>query len=76
MSIAETSTVALATIVVATVLIVGAVGLYRARYNAAREENYRALAERSADELNGVRTELTQVRERLAALERLLSQIG
>ena len=76
MSIAETSTIAVASIVVATILIAGAVGLYRARYNAAREENYRALAARSADELNGVKSELTEVRHRLAALEKLLSQIG
>ncbi len=65
-------------------------GIYRARYSVAREAQYRALAEQvtaaqvsaaeaaqaAANEMNCVRTELTQVKQRLAALETLLSQIG
>ena len=82
---AQTSTLAVAVIVLA--VIAGAcaagVGIYRARYDAAREEGYRTLAEHSAEntrataeELRGLRTELGDVRQRLAALETLLSQIG
>jgi len=83
--IAQTSTIAFAVIVVAMIAVGGAVaiGIYRARYAAAREEGYRVLAEQgagsaraAADELKGVRAELGEVRERLAALEKLLSQIG
>jgi hypothetical protein len=82
---AQTSTIATAVIVVVVIAVAGVVGtgLYRARHSAAREEGYRALAERGADsaqamadELKGVRTELGEVRQRLAALEKLLSQIG
>lgn len=83
--IAQTSTIAAAVIVVTIVLVAGllATALYRARFAAAREEGYRVLAERGADgsrataeELKGLRTELGEVRLRLAALEKLLSQIG
>jgi 5-bromo-4-chloroindolyl phosphate hydrolysis protein len=82
---AQTSTIALTVIVVAVIALAGLIwiGLYRARYAAAREEGYRELAESSADsvrasadELKGVRAELGEVRQRLAALEKLLSQIG
>ncbi|MFI5841180.1 hypothetical protein ACIA8K_15905 [Catenuloplanes sp. NPDC051500] len=82
---AQTSTIALAVILVAVIVVGGLVGIgiYRARYAAAREEGYRTLAGRSADnaqataeELKGVRAELGEVRQRLAALEKLLSQIG
>jgi 5-bromo-4-chloroindolyl phosphate hydrolysis protein len=82
---AQTSTIAFAVIVVAMIAVAGfvGIGIYRARYAAAREEGYRKLAERSADstqataeELKGVRTELGEVQQRLAALEKLLSQIG
>lgn len=82
---AQTSTIALAVILVALILVGGfvGIGIYRARYAAAREEGYRTLAGRSADsaqataeELKGVRAELGEVRQRLAALEKLLSQIG
>lgn len=85
LDMAQTSTIAAAVIVLAVIAVGGliAIGVYRARYAAAREEGHRVLAERSADgaqamadELKGVRAELGQVRERLAALERLLSQIG
>ncbi|GAA2191654.1 hypothetical protein [Micromonospora lupini] len=82
---AQTSTIA-STVVVVTVIAIAAfvaIGLYRARHGAARETSYRVLAERSAasahavaDELKGVRDELGDVRQRLAALEKLLSQIG
>ncbi len=83
--IAQTSTLATAVIVVVAIAVAGLIGtgIYRARYAAAREEGYRKLAEHSADsaqamaaELNGVRAELGEVRQRLAALEKLLSQIG
>jgi hypothetical protein len=82
---AQTSTIASVVIVVVAIAVAGfvAIGVYRARYAAAREAGYRALAERSADndqavadELKGVRAELGEVRQRLAALEKLLSQIG
>ncbi|GAA0556613.1 hypothetical protein GCM10010172_44450 [Paractinoplanes ferrugineus] len=82
---AQTSTIAFAVILGAAILMAGLVGIgiYRARYAAAREEGYRTLAGRSADgsqataeELKGVRAELGEVRQRLAALEKLLSQIG
>ena len=82
---AQISTIAFAVIVVAVIAVAGfaGIGLYRARYAAAREEGYRALAQRSADstqatadELKGVRAELGEVQQRLAALEKLLSQIG
>jgi 5-bromo-4-chloroindolyl phosphate hydrolysis protein len=85
LDIAQTSTIAFAVIIVAVIAVAGLVGIgmYRARYAAAREEGYRTLAERSADstqataeELKGVRAELGEVRQRLAALEKLLSQIG
>ena len=85
LDMAQTSTIATAVIVVMAIAVAGVVGigLYRARYAAAREEGYRVLAERSADsgqamadELKGVRAELGEVRQRLAALEKLLSQIG
>ena len=85
LDIAQTSTIATAVIVVVVIAVAGLIGtgLYRSRYAAAREEGYRVLAERSADgaqatadELKGVRTELGEVRQRLAALEKLLSQIG
>ena len=85
MDIAQTTTIASAAIVVVLIAVAGLIGtgLYRARYAAAREEGYRTLAERGADgaqataaELQGVRTELGEVRQRLAALEKLLSQIG
>jgi hypothetical protein len=83
--IAQTSTIAAAVIVVAVIVVAGfvGIGIYRARYAAAREEGYRRLAERgadgaraTADELKGVRAELGEVQRRLAALENLLSQIG
>ncbi|SHN43590.1 hypothetical protein [Cryptosporangium aurantiacum] len=82
---AELSTIAAAAVVVTIIAVAGfvATGVYRARYAATRDGGYRVLAERSADsaeaaaaELKGVRDELSQVRERLAALEKLLSQIG
>jgi 5-bromo-4-chloroindolyl phosphate hydrolysis protein len=82
---AQTTTIAAAVIVLAMIAVAGliGIGIYRARYAAAREQGYRVLAERSADsaqatadELKGVRTELGEVRQRLAALEKLLSQIG
>lgn len=82
---AQTSTIAFAVVLVAMVLVAGlaGIGIYRARYAAVREEGYRTLAGRSADsaqataeELKGVRVELGEVRQRLAALEKLLSQIG
>ncbi|MEU8183506.1 hypothetical protein AB0B85_17325 [Micromonospora sp. NPDC049044] len=83
--LAQTSTIALTVIVTAVIVVAGFVGfgLYRARHEAAREEGYRLLAERSADggqamadELKRVRAELGEVTHRLAALEKLLSQIG
>lgn len=61
---AQTSTIALAVIVVAVIAVAGFLGtaIYRARYGPAREEGYQVLAERSAgsaqataDELKGVR---------------------
>ncbi|MEU7608071.1 hypothetical protein [Micromonospora sp. NPDC049204] len=82
---AQTSTIASAVIVATVIVVAGLVGLglYRARYAATREEGYRLLAERSADggqavadELTRVRAELGEVRHRLSALEKLLSQIG
>ena len=85
LDMAQTSTIASAVIVVVVIVVAGliGIGIYRARYAAAREEGYRVLVERStdgaratADELNGVRTELGEIRQRLAALEKLLSQIG
>ncbi|MEW2427480.1 hypothetical protein AB0877_05625 [Micromonospora sp. NPDC047644] len=85
LDIAQTSTIAVAVIVTAMIVVAGLIGtgIYRARYAAAREEGYRVLAERSAtgaqataDEIKGVRDELGEVRQRLAALEKLLSQIG
>ena len=85
LEMAQTSTIAFAVIVLAVLAVAGLVGIgvYRARYAAAREEGYRTLAERSADstratadELKGVRAELGEVQRRLAALEKLLSQIG
>jgi hypothetical protein len=85
LDMAQTSTIAAAVIVVAVIAVAGfvAIGVYRARYAVAREEGYRVLAERGADsaramadELQGVRTEIGEVRQRLAALEKLLSQIG
>ncbi|SCF16145.1 hypothetical protein [Micromonospora chokoriensis] len=85
LDVAQTSTIAVTAIVLAVITVAGLIGtgIYRARYAAAREEGYRALAERSADsarstasELKGVRDELGEVRQRLAALEKLLSQIG
>ena len=85
LDMAQTSTVAAAVIVVVVAVVAGVtgIGIYRARYAAAREQGLRELAERgaessraTADELKGVRAELGEVRERLAALERLLSQIG
>jgi hypothetical protein len=83
--IAQTSTIAVAAIVVAAIVAAGVVGagVYRVRYAATRDQDYRTLVERStdsaqatADELKGVRAELGDVRQRLAALEQLLSQIG
>ena len=85
MDIAQTTTLALTLVVIAVlgVLAYVGVGLYRARYAAAREDGYRELAARSAesaqataDALAGLRTEIGEVRQRLAALEKLLSQIG
>ncbi|MEU1588085.1 hypothetical protein [Micromonospora sp. NPDC005710] len=85
LDIAQTSTIAAAVIVTAVVVVAGLVGtgIYRARYAVAREEGYRVLVERgatsaqaTADEIKGVRDELGEVRQRLAALEKLLSQIG
>lgn len=85
MDMAQTSTIAVAVILVALIVVAGfaGIGVYRARHSLAREEGYRELAERSADsaqatatELSGVRAELGEVRQRLAALETLLSQIG
>ncbi|GAA4965581.1 hypothetical protein [Actinoplanes utahensis] len=85
LDMAQTSTIAVAVIGLAVILVAGLVGtaFFRARDAAVREEGYRELAERSADsaraaadQLSGVRTELGEVRERLAALEKLLSQIG
>ncbi|MFC0532023.1 hypothetical protein [Phytohabitans kaempferiae] len=92
MDIAEISTVATAVMTVALIGIAGFVGLgiYRARHSTAREAEYRALAERvmtaqteaadaarsTATEMSAVRAELAQVKQRLAALESLLSQIG
>ncbi|MGC4869236.1 hypothetical protein ACLQ3B_27790 [Micromonospora sp. DT53] len=85
LDVAQTSTIAVTAIVLAVITVAGLIGtsIYRARYAAAREEGYRVLAERGADsaqatagELKGVRDELGEVRQRLAALEKLLSQIG
>ncbi|MEU7799771.1 hypothetical protein C7C45_32405 [Micromonospora arborensis] len=85
LDVAQTSTIAVTAIVLAVITVAGliATSIYRARYAAAREEGYRVLAERGADsaqatagELKGVRDELGEVRQRLAALEKLLSQIG
>ncbi|MDG4839314.1 hypothetical protein O7631_22565 [Micromonospora sp. WMMD967] len=85
LDVAQTSTIAVTAIVLAVITVAGLIGtgIYRARYAAAREESYRVLAERGADsarstasELKGVRDELGEVRQRLAALEKLLSQIG
>lgn len=85
LDVAQTSTIAVTAIVLAVITVAGLIGtgIYRTRYAAAREEGYRVLAERSADsarstasELKGVREELGEVRQRLAALEKLLSQIG
>ncbi|MEV4497778.1 hypothetical protein AB0J84_19055 [Micromonospora arborensis] len=85
LDVAQTSTIAVTAIVLAVIIVAGliATSIYRARYAAAREEGYRVLAERGADsaqatagELKGVRDELGEVRQRLAALEKLLSQIG
>lgn len=85
MDMAQTSTIAVAVILVALIVVGGiaGIGVHRARHSLAREEGYRALAERGADsaeataaELKGVRAELGEVRQRLAALEKLLSQIG
>ncbi|MEU8421144.1 hypothetical protein AB0C15_09750 [Micromonospora sp. NPDC048835] len=85
LDIAQTSTIAVAVIVTAVIVVGGLIGtaIYRARYAAAREEGYRVLAERgatgaqaTAQEIRGVREELGEVRQRLAALEKLLSQIG
>ncbi|MGC4749894.1 hypothetical protein ACLQ28_30170 [Micromonospora sp. DT201] len=85
LDMAQTSTIASAVIAVVVIAVAGFVGIgfYRARYAAAREAGYRVLAERSADsgqamadELKGVRAELGEVRHRLTALEKLLSQIG
>ncbi|MEU8662223.1 hypothetical protein [Actinoplanes philippinensis] len=78
MDIAQTSVIAVAVIVVAVAATIGliAFGVYRARFAAAREDDYRQLAGRVADDLTGVRTELGEVRQRLAALEKLLTQIG
>jgi hypothetical protein len=90
--IAQISTVATTALLVALVAVAGFVGMavYRARYSAAREAQYRTLAEQAAaaqlkaadgaqatvGELTRVREELGQVKQRLAALESLLSQIG
>ncbi|MGC5050548.1 hypothetical protein ACLQ2S_03695 [Micromonospora sp. DT48] len=90
-----TSTVVLVALMAIIAFV--AVGIYRARHSAAREQHYRQLAERAGDaqtrlvehagttataldgireELHATRTELTEVKERLTNLERLLSQIG
>ncbi|WP_422740295.1 hypothetical protein ACN263_14325 [Micromonospora sp. WMMD729] len=85
LDVAQTSTLAVTAIVLAAVTVAGLIttGIYRARYAAAREESYRSLAERGTDSaqataaaLKGVRDELGEVQQRLAALEKLLSQIG
>jgi hypothetical protein len=56
---------------------------WRARMSVAREEAYRALAEestrsqqRTADRLESVVSELTDIRQRTAELERLLKEVG
>ncbi|GIJ20028.1 hypothetical protein [Micromonospora lutea] len=90
-----TSTVLLVALMVIVAFV--AMGIYRARHSAAREQQYRQLAEHAGDaqtrfvehsrttataldgireELHTTRTEIAEVKERLANLERLLSQIG
>lgn len=85
LDIAQTYTVATAVMVVALVAIAAYVwlGMLRARSSAAVQAQYRALVEQAADasrdtaaELKAVREELAEVKQRLAGLERLLSQIG
>jgi hypothetical protein len=56
---------------------------WRARMSVAREDAYRSLAEEStrsqqrvADRLESVATELSDIRQRTAELERLLKEVG
>ena len=99
LDIAQTASIGSMVAIVALVAIVAFVGLsvYRTRHSAARETQYRTLAEQAtaaeakiADgtqatlaELQGMRAdlqnthaELVAVKQRLDALEKLLSQIG
>ncbi|WBB80265.1 hypothetical protein O7606_02455 [Micromonospora sp. WMMD882] len=90
--IAQTALISSTVLLIALVagVAVVALGVYRARHSAARETQYRQLASDASSaqtrlaessqatvaELAGLRTELTQVRQRLTEVERLLSQIG
>ena len=92
MEIAEITTIAAGVLAVVLIGVTGFVvlGVYRARHSAAREAGYRTLAEQAAAaqtdavaaardtnaELKALRAELGQVTARLAALEKLLSQVG
>lgn len=82
----------LAAFLIAMFLTIGAVigvivwqlfATWRAKMSVAREEAYRSLAEettrsqqRTADRLESVVAELTDIRQRTAELERLLKEVG
>ncbi|MBP2702759.1 hypothetical protein JOL79_02950 [Microbispora sp. RL4-1S] len=66
-------------IIAATVLLIVAIwqvtAAYRARALISREQSFRTLSEESAAAMGRVADELTELRERVASLERLLKEI-
>jgi nitrogen fixation protein FixH len=72
-----------AIIAVVAIVVWLALGIYRARMSSAREESYRAVTQdlsrfqsRIADSLERNESELREVRQRLAEVERLLKEVG